>query len=122
MSGGFQDLGLQPELVKATQDMGWMLPSDVQDETIPLMLGGGDVMVVRANSAAVVPCLNSRSTLSPSVHRLLKQEAAKRVHSFSQHYNKFTNSCNQKRRSALRVHIYLQGLLLLRHSPQHACN
>lgn len=48
MSGGFQDLGLQPELVKATQDMGWMLPSDVQDETIPLMLGGGDVMVVRS--------------------------------------------------------------------------
>ncbi len=47
MSGGFQDLGLQPELVKATQDMGWLLPSDVQDETIPLMLGGGDVMVVR---------------------------------------------------------------------------
>ena len=46
MSGGFQDLGLLPELVKATQDMGWVLPSDVQDEAIPLMLGGGDVMVV----------------------------------------------------------------------------
>jgi superfamily II DNA/RNA helicase len=46
MSGGFQDLGLQPELVKATQDVGWHLPSDVQDETIPLMMGGGDVMVV----------------------------------------------------------------------------
>jgi hypothetical protein len=24
MSGGFQDLGLLPELVKATEDLGWM--------------------------------------------------------------------------------------------------
>ena len=30
MSGGFEDLGLLPELVKATQDLGWLLPSDVQ--------------------------------------------------------------------------------------------
>lgn len=46
MSGGFEDLGLLPELVKATQDAGWILPSDVQDEAIPLILGGGDVMAV----------------------------------------------------------------------------
>ena len=45
MSGGFEDLGLLPELVRATQEQGWILPSDVQDETIPLILGGGDVMV-----------------------------------------------------------------------------
>ena len=45
MSGGFEDLGLLPELVKATQDLHWLLPSDVQDESIPLILGGGDVMV-----------------------------------------------------------------------------
>lgn len=45
MSGGFQDLGLLPELVKATEDLGWVLPSDVQQEAIPLMLGGGDVCV-----------------------------------------------------------------------------
>jgi ATP-dependent RNA helicase DDX1 len=45
MSGGFPDLGLLPELVKATQDLNWVLPSDVQDESIPLILGGGDVMV-----------------------------------------------------------------------------
>lgn len=45
MSGGFEDLSLLPELVRATQEMGWVLPSDVQDESIPLILGGGDVMV-----------------------------------------------------------------------------
>ena len=48
MSGGFEDLGLLPELVRATQDQHWILPSDVQDESIPLILGGGDVMVVSA--------------------------------------------------------------------------
>ena len=45
MSGGFEDLGLLSELVRSTQDLGWVLPSDVQDEAIPLILGGGDVMV-----------------------------------------------------------------------------
>ena len=45
---GFEDLGLLPELVRATQELGWLLPSDVQDEAIPLILGGGDVMAVRA--------------------------------------------------------------------------
>ena len=45
MSGGFEDLGLLPELVHATADLGWVLPSAVQDEAIPLLLGGGDVMV-----------------------------------------------------------------------------
>ena len=67
MSGGWPDLGLLEPLVKATEDQGWMcvrrecanarlsssfsplrsLPSDVQDEAIPLILGGGDVMAVR---------------------------------------------------------------------------
>lgn len=72
MSGGFEDLGLSPELVRATQELDWLyvpnettkllfyfhqyaysltnscrLPTDVQDEAIPYILGGGDVMVVR---------------------------------------------------------------------------
>ena len=66
MSGGFEDFGLLPELLAAVGDLGWAyvicwvqmleswlhvhiacrLPRDVQDETIPLMMGGGDVMVV----------------------------------------------------------------------------
>lgn len=46
MSGGFEALGLLPEFVRATEDMGWFLPSDVQDEAIPLILGGGDVLAV----------------------------------------------------------------------------
>lgn len=44
MSGGFADLGLLPELLHAIDDQGWLLPTDIQDEAIPLILGGGDVM------------------------------------------------------------------------------
>ena len=44
MSGGWDSYGLMPELVRAVDEQGWALPSDVQDEAIPLILGGGDVM------------------------------------------------------------------------------
>eukprot|EP01040_Poterioochromonas_malhamensis_P016592 gene16592-18877_t len=44
MSGGFADLGLMPEILQAIEELGWMLPTDIQDESIPLILGGGDVM------------------------------------------------------------------------------
>jgi ATP-dependent RNA helicase DDX1 len=40
----FEEFGLLPELCAAVHQMGWHLPSDVQAECIPLILGGGDVM------------------------------------------------------------------------------
>lgn len=46
MPGGFESLGLSPELIRAVeQDLGYLLPTNVQDDAIPLILGGGDVMV-----------------------------------------------------------------------------
>ncbi|CAM9116132.1 unnamed protein product [Discosporangium mesarthrocarpum] len=46
MAGGFEALGLGPELIRAVKnDFGYVLPTNVQDEAIPLILGGGDVMV-----------------------------------------------------------------------------
>jgi ATP-dependent RNA helicase DDX1 len=44
MAGGFDSLALMPELLRSIDELGWSLPTDVQDETIPLILGGGDVM------------------------------------------------------------------------------
>ena len=45
MAGSFEDFGLVPELVEAvTAGEGWALPTPVQAEAIPLILGGGDVM------------------------------------------------------------------------------
>ena len=46
MAGGWESLGLLPELVQTCEeDFDWILPSAIQDEAIPLLLGGGDVMV-----------------------------------------------------------------------------
>ena len=45
MSGGFEAMGLSPELQRGIYDVGYTLPTEVQDEAIPLILGGGDVMV-----------------------------------------------------------------------------
>lgn len=44
MSAGFEAMGLMPELVDFVQSIGWVLPTDIQDEAIPLILGGGDVL------------------------------------------------------------------------------
>jgi len=41
----FERLGVIPEIIQATQKLEWLLPTPVQDEAIPLILGGGDVMV-----------------------------------------------------------------------------
>jgi len=41
----FDKIGLCSELVSAVNDMGWMLPTNVQDDAIPYILNGKDVMV-----------------------------------------------------------------------------
>lgn len=34
-----------PELSKAVQEMDWILPTDIQSEAVPMILGGGDVLM-----------------------------------------------------------------------------
>ncbi|XP_067930064.1 ATP-dependent RNA helicase DDX1-like [Watersipora subatra] len=41
----FAEMGIMPELGAAVEEMDWMLPTDVQAEAIPLILGGGDVLM-----------------------------------------------------------------------------
>lgn len=41
----FEEMGVLPELAKAVDELEWMLPTDVQAEAIPLILGGGDVLM-----------------------------------------------------------------------------
>ncbi len=50
----FETLGVVPTIIQAVEEMDWLLPTDVQDEAIPLILGGGDVLV-RTHSAAEQP-------------------------------------------------------------------
>ncbi|XP_014220033.1 ATP-dependent RNA helicase Ddx1 [Copidosoma floridanum] len=41
----FEEMGVLPEISKALDEMEWTLPTDVQAEAIPLILGGGDVLM-----------------------------------------------------------------------------
>lgn len=41
----FEEFGVLPEIAKAIEEMEWTLPTDVQAEAIPLILGGGDVLM-----------------------------------------------------------------------------
>ncbi|KZC09103.1 ATP-dependent RNA helicase Ddx1, partial [Dufourea novaeangliae] len=39
------EMGVLPEIAQAVDEMEWSLPTDVQAEAIPLILGGGDVLM-----------------------------------------------------------------------------
>ncbi|ROT74451.1 putative ATP-dependent RNA helicase Ddx1 [Penaeus vannamei] len=41
----FEEMGVMPEIAKAVEEMDWTLPTDVQNEAVPLILGGGDVLM-----------------------------------------------------------------------------
>ena len=41
----FAELGLCPQIIRSVEeDFGWLLPTPVQQEAVPLILGGGDVL------------------------------------------------------------------------------
>ncbi|XP_046814576.1 ATP-dependent RNA helicase Ddx1 isoform X1 [Vespa crabro] len=41
----FEEMGVLSEIAQAVEEIDWMLPTDVQAEAIPLILGGGDVLM-----------------------------------------------------------------------------
>ncbi|XP_011305079.1 ATP-dependent RNA helicase Ddx1 [Fopius arisanus] len=41
----FEEMGVLPEIARAIDNIEWTLPTDVQAEAIPLILGGGDVLM-----------------------------------------------------------------------------
>ncbi|CAL1280444.1 unnamed protein product [Larinioides sclopetarius] len=42
---GRREMGVLPEIAQAVEEIDWNLPTDVQSEAIPLILGGGDVLM-----------------------------------------------------------------------------
>ncbi|RXM33678.1 ATP-dependent RNA helicase DDX1 [Acipenser ruthenus] len=38
-------MGVMPEIAQAVEELDWLLPTDIQAESIPLILGGGDVLM-----------------------------------------------------------------------------
>lgn len=39
------EMGVLPQIAKRLEELDWMLPTDVQAEAVPLILGGGDVLM-----------------------------------------------------------------------------
>jgi ATP-dependent RNA helicase DDX1 len=40
----FAECGVMPEIIRALDELGWQLPTPIQQEAVPLILGGGDVL------------------------------------------------------------------------------
>ncbi|XP_034060184.1 ATP-dependent RNA helicase DDX1 [Gymnodraco acuticeps] len=41
----FSEMGVMAEIAQAVEELDWLLPTDIQAESIPLILGGGDVLM-----------------------------------------------------------------------------
>ena len=74
MSGGFEAMGLSPELQRGIYDVGYTLPTEVQDEAIPLILGGGDVMVAAPTGSGKTAAFSL--PILELVHEKLKEAPA----------------------------------------------
>mmetsp|Transcript_23355 Transcript_23355/g.73949 ORF Transcript_23355/g.73949 Transcript_23355/m.73949 type:complete len:837 (-) Transcript_23355:177-2687(-) len=58
----FEELGICPEIIRAIEEDEWLLPTPVQQEAIPLILTGGDVLVASETGSGKtgafgLPCL-----------------------------------------------------------------
>src|SRR5215208_7960891 len=62
---GFASLGLADSLVKAVASLGYEEPTPVQRETIPLILGGGDLLAQAATGTG-----KTAAFALPMIHRL----------------------------------------------------
>jgi len=59
-------MGLSPELQRGIYDVGYTLPTEVQDEAIPLLLGGGDVMVAAPTELSLTETDDLKRSLDES--------------------------------------------------------
>jgi len=72
----FEELGICPEIIQAIEEDDWLLPTPVQQDAIPLILGGGDVLAAAETGSGKtgafgLPCLQI-------VHETLKGKCALR--------------------------------------------
>ena len=50
----FAELGVADALLNAVEEKQWLLPTDIQAEAIPLILGGGDVLAAAETGSGKV--------------------------------------------------------------------
>lgn len=51
-------MGVLPQISKRLEELEWMLPTDVQAEAVPLILGGGDVLMAAETGSGKTGTLN----------------------------------------------------------------
>jgi ATP-dependent RNA helicase DDX1 len=42
----YAELGVMPAIIRAVEELDWLLPTPIQQDAIPMILGGGDVLAV----------------------------------------------------------------------------
>ena len=60
----FQELGLQPNLLKSISEMGFLHPSPIQEQAIPVVLSGKDIIAqahtgTGKTAAFGLPCIQN---------------------------------------------------------------
>ena len=66
----FEEMGVMPELIRAADELGWLLPTAVQAEAIPLVLGGGDVLAAAETGSGKTGASSRGRTLALSAQSL----------------------------------------------------
>eukprot|EP01104_Vermistella_antarctica_P009478 TRINITY_DN2441_c0_g1_i1.p1 TRINITY_DN2441_c0_g1~~TRINITY_DN2441_c0_g1_i1.p1 ORF type:complete len:728 (+),score=108.61 TRINITY_DN2441_c0_g1_i1:255-2438(+) len=73
----FEEFGVMPELVKAVEELGWFLPTAIQAEAIPLILGGGDVLAAAETGSGKTGAFSL--PILQITHETLRGEAQQKV-------------------------------------------
>ena len=70
----FEEMGVCPELIRSADEAGWLLPTPVQAEAVPLILGGGDVLAAAETGSGKTGAFGM--PVLPVVHEALRDAAA----------------------------------------------
>ncbi|MBN1878345.1 MAG: DEAD/DEAH box helicase [Anaerolineae bacterium] len=99
MSSDFQTLGLHPELLQAVTEMGYEAPTSIQEQAIPALLAGGDIMGqaqtgTGKTAAFALPMLHTLNSQNNNVQgvvvaptRELANQVARAIHEYGQYSN-----------------------------------
>jgi ATP-dependent RNA helicase DDX1 len=77
----FEEMGVMPEIAQAVEEMDWSLPTDIQSEAIPMILGGGDVLMAAETGSGKTGafCLPILQTVYETLQDTTKDKTASKV-------------------------------------------
>lgn len=73
----FEELGVCPELIRVADEQGWLMPTPVQAEAVPLILGGGDVLAAAETGSGKTGAFGM--PILQIVHEAMRDAAATRA-------------------------------------------